>query len=140
MKKKMKRILMGIGCFLLAVALIAGGFVLYSNSYKVPAQAATIENATGLVQASGRSLYDPAGNRLQLNGINAGQILLQEGWMSPFAIEPLKNADGSYVKDKDDNIQYPEFSESEFRQHQDSEDRTEQSVQTQICGSEKPKE
>ena len=116
MKKKMKRILMGIGCFLLAVALIAGGFVLYSNSYKVPAQAATIENTTGLVQASGRSLYDPAGKRLQLNGINAGQLLLQEGWMSPFAIEPLKNADGSYAKDKDGNIQYPEFSESEFRQ------------------------
>ena len=116
MKKTIRKIAIGVGCVLLAVALIAGGFVLYSNCYKVPAQAAFVQNTTGLVQASGRSLYDPAGNRLQLNGINAGQLLLQEGWMSPFAIEPLKNADGSYVKDKDDNIQYPEFSESEFRQ------------------------
>jgi hypothetical protein len=35
--------------------------------------------------------------------------------MSPFALEPLKNADGSYVKDDGDNIQYPEFTEEEFR-------------------------
>lgn len=35
--------------------------------------------------------------------------------MSPFALEPLKNTDGSYVKDADGNIQYPEFTEEEFR-------------------------
>ena len=35
--------------------------------------------------------------------------------MSPFALEPLKNEDGSYVKDADNNIQYPEFTEEEFR-------------------------
>ena len=115
MKKTLKRILLGTGCFVLALALIAGGFVLYSNLYKVPAQSPSIVNTTGLVQASGRSLYDAQGNRIQLRGINAGQILLQEGWMSPFALEPEKNKDGSYVKDADGNIQYPEFSEEEFR-------------------------
>ena len=115
MKKTIKRILLGLGCFVLALALIAGGFVLYSNLYKVPAQAPAIENTTGLIQASGRSLYDAEGNRIQLRGINAGQILLQEGWMSPFALEPEKNKDGTYVKDADDNIQYPEFCEEEFR-------------------------
>ena len=36
--------------------------------------------------------------------------------MSPFALEPLKNEDGSYVKDADGNIQYPEFTEEEFRE------------------------
>lgn len=115
MKKTLKRILLGVGIFLLALVLIAGGFVLYSNLYQVPAQAETIRNTTGLIQASGRSLYDAQGNRIQLKGINAGQILLQEGWMSPFALEPLTNKDGSFVKDADDNIQYPEFSEEEFR-------------------------
>lgn len=115
MKKTLKRILLGVGGFLLALVLIAGGFVLYSNLYQVPAQAETIQNTTGLIQASGRSLYDAQGNRIQLRGINAGQILLQEGWMSPFALEPMKNKDGSYVKDADGNIQYPEFSEEEFR-------------------------
>ena len=115
MKKTLKRIFLGVGIFLLALVLIAGGFVLYSNLYKVPAQAPAIENTAGLIQASGRSLYDAEGNRIQLRGINAGQILLQEGWMSPFALEPEKNKDGTYVKDADDNIQYPEFCEEEFR-------------------------
>lgn len=35
--------------------------------------------------------------------------------MSPFALEPLKNEDGSYVKDGDGNLQYPDFSEEQFR-------------------------
>lgn len=36
--------------------------------------------------------------------------------MSPFALEPLKHGDGSYVTDADGNLQYPEFSEEQFRQ------------------------
>ena len=115
MKKTAKRILIGLGCFVLALGLIAGIFVLYSNLYKVPIQADTVPNTSGLVQASGRSLYDAQGNRLQLRGINAGQLLLQEGWMSPFALEPEFHKDGTYVKDGDGNIQYPEFTEEEFR-------------------------
>lgn len=104
-------------CFWTVVALLIFFAVvfIYHKTYKIPTQAATIENKTGLVQASGRSLYDADGNQLQLRGINAGQVLLQESWMSPFATEPLKNEDGSYVKDKDGNIQYPEFTEEEFR-------------------------
>lgn len=105
-------------CVLAAALLVGGvfgGLMLYSKGYDVPAPQENMQNNTGLVQAVGRSLYDANGNALQLVGVNAGQILLQEGWMSPFALEPLKNEDGSYVKDKDDNIQYPEFSEEEFR-------------------------
>ena len=114
-----KKIWKTIGISLLALVILLGATVgmlfWYSASYTIPPQAATIENKTGLVQASGRSLYDADGNALQLVGVNAGQILLQEGWMSPFATEPLKNKDGSYVKDADGNIQYPEFTEEEFR-------------------------
>jgi len=116
MKKKVWKIV-GISCLALVLLFgaVAGGLMIYSANYKVPQQAATIPNDTGLVQAFGRSLYDAGGNALQLVGINAGQILLQEGWMSPFALEPLKNEDGTYVKDADGNIQYPEFTEEEFR-------------------------
>ena len=107
-------IIMGV---ILAVVLLAGvGLVVYSKNYSIPEQAKTIENNTGLVQAFGRSLYDANGNQIQLHGVNAGQILLQEGWMGLFSLEPLKNEDGSYVKDDGDNIQYPEFTESEFRE------------------------
>ena len=111
----LKKILIILGAVLLLLALFVGGVVLYSVSYTVPEQAASVENTTGLVQAHGRSLYDARGNRLQLKGINAGQILLQEGWMSPFALEPSKQADGGFVTDADGNLQYPEFTEEEFR-------------------------
>ena len=115
----MKKVLKAVLIILLAVIVLAaaafGALLIYSKNYTVPVQADAIQNTTGLVQASGRSLYDAQGNRLQLTGVNAGQILLQEGWMSPFSLEPLKNEDGSYVKDADGNIQYPEFSEEEFR-------------------------
>lgn len=116
MKKFIKNLLLGIGVVVLAVVVFLDCFIVYSQNYTVKNQPASIENTTGLVQASGKSLYDADGNKLVLRGVNAGQILLQEGWMSPFALEPLKNEDGSYVKDGDNNIQYPEFTEEEFRE------------------------
>ena len=80
-----KKIWKTIGISLLTLVILLGAMVgmlfWYSASYTIPPQAATIENKTGLVQASGRSLYDADGNALQLVGVNAGQILLQEGWM-----------------------------------------------------------
>ena len=115
MKRILKTVLLSLLILVLVISVVAGGLLVYSKNYKVPQQAEKIENTTGLIQASGRALYDADGNRIQLKGVNAGQILLQEGWMSPFALEPLKNADGSYVKDDGDNIQYPEFTEEEFR-------------------------
>ena len=115
MKKAIKLILY----FLFAVLLLLGAFLgvvyVYSSNYTIPEQASSMDNDTGLVQTYGRSLYDAQGQPLQLRGVNAGQILLQEGWMSPFALEPLKNEDGSYVKDGGGNLQYPEFSEEQFR-------------------------
>jgi aryl-phospho-beta-D-glucosidase BglC (GH1 family) len=116
MKKLLKNILFTICAFLLAVLIFVDCFVVYSQNYTYEEKVTKIENNTGLVQASRKSLYDADGNQLVLRGVNAGQILLQEGWMSPFALEPLKNEDGSYVKDADGNIQYPEFTEEEFRE------------------------
>ena len=106
MKKKVwKIVLVCVLALILLVGAVVGGFMIYSANFRVPEPARQVENNTGLVQAVGRGLYDADGNLLQLVGVNAGQILLQEGWMSPFAIEPLKNADGSYVKDDGGNIQ-----------------------------------
>ena len=89
MKKILKWIGIGAVTVLGIVAIVLLTAVIYSKTYKTPKQAETIENTTGLVQAHKRALYDAEGNILQLKGINAGQILLQEGWMSPFATEPL---------------------------------------------------
>ncbi len=116
MKRSAKVILFAVIAIVLLVIAFFSYVLIYSQTYTIPEQDMVIENNTGLVQAHGRSLYDADGNKLQLKGINAGQILLQEGWMSPFALEPLKNDDGSYVKDADGNLQYPEFSEEQFRE------------------------
>ena len=115
MKRSLKIFLYSLLALILILAVGIGSLYLYSSNYSIPEQEPSIVNTTGLVQVHGRSLYDPEGNPLQLQGINAGQILLQEGWMSPFALEPLKNEDGSYIKDKDGNLTYPEFTEEEFR-------------------------
>ncbi len=115
MKRWMKITLRVLLIFVLVLAAGITALFLYSRNYSLPQQPSVIANSTGLVQAHGRSLYDPEGNLFQIKGINAGQILLQEGWMSPFALDPLKNGDGSYVKDSDGNLQYPEFTEEEFR-------------------------
>ena len=115
MKKWVKALLISLGTLVLVIVLAVGGVMIWSANYAIPEQADSIANETGLVQASGRSLYDAQGNRLRLRGINAGQILLQEGWMSPFALEPLRNEDGSYVTDADGNLQYPEFAEEDLR-------------------------
>lgn len=115
MKKIIKRTVAILSIALLAIALFVCLAILRSKTYAIPEQKASIENTTGLVQAHGRSLYDAKGQPLQLKGINAGQVLLQEGWMSPFALEPLKHEDGSFVTDGDGNLQYPEFSEEQFR-------------------------
>ena len=115
MNKRMKIILSAVLAVLLLVGAVLGYLFVDSQNYEIPDQADTIQNDTGLIQAHGRSLYDAQGNAIQLKGINAGQLLLQEGWMSPFALEPKRNEDGSYEKDGDGNLQYPEFTEEEFR-------------------------
>ena len=115
-KKVLKIVLRSVLAVVLLVGIAVGAMLLHSANYDVEDFPENASNTTGLVQAIGRSLYDADGEQLQLIGVNAGQILLQEGWMSPFSLEPLKNEDGSYVKDGDGNIQYPEFTEEEFRE------------------------
>ena len=115
MKRVFKKVAIILIILFLLISIPLGILYAYSSNYEIPEQADRIQNDTGLVQAQGRSLYDANGQQLQLRGVNAGQILLQEGWMSPFALEPLKNEDDTYRKDADGNIQYPEFTESDFR-------------------------
>ena len=79
-----KRILKIVGFSLLGLVLLVGITVgwlyIYSQNYKIPEQAASIENDTGLIQAFGRTLYDANGQPIQLKGVNVGQLLMQEGY------------------------------------------------------------
>ena len=115
MKKLGKIICLSVLAVVVLTAAVVGAVLLYDAGYQLPEQAAHYENTTGLVQAYGRTLYDAQGEHLRLHGINVGQLMVQEGWMSPFDLEPLKNEDGSYVKDGNGNILYEDFNEEHFR-------------------------
>ena len=111
----MKKALCIALAILLILAAVIGWLFWDSQNYEIPEQTEEIQNTTGLIQAFGRALYDANGDQIHLTGINAGQILMQEGWMSPFALEPSRDEEGNLVKDQDGNLQYPEFSEYELR-------------------------
>ena len=81
--KKSVKILIGIlGSVVGIFGILVSTAAIYSVTYKVPEQEEHIENNTGLVQAKNRSLYDENGNRLILEGVNFGNIFLQESWLS----------------------------------------------------------
>ena len=113
--KLWKKILCGLLAVVVVITAVIAWLLVDSQNYEIPDQKEEIHNNTGLIQAYGRSLYDANGDQILLRGVNAGQILMQEGWMSVFALEPKRDEDGNLEKDKDGNLQYPEFSEFEFR-------------------------
>ena len=106
------------GCTFLGIVLLLGitltTLVSYSHFYYIPEQDAKIKNDTGLIQAHNRALYDKNGNKIYLAGSNVGNMLLQEGWMSPFSAGPKKDENGNQIKEKNGTYQYPEFTEEEF--------------------------
>ena len=62
-----------------------------------------------LVFAQNRSLYDKNGKLLRLKGINAGNLLVTEGWMAPYSCGAELNDDGTVHTDRDGNVTYPEL-------------------------------
>ena len=129
MKKKFKAliivgsILAGITVLSVATvgtaALGAGGFYLglaISRSTRKNTDPEHVEppkEGNKLVFAQHRSLYDKDGNLLRLKGVNAGNVLVSEGWISPYSCGPAYNDDGSIKMDRDGNVEYPELSEEE---------------------------
>ena len=116
MKSKKFKALLITGITLGAVVVGAAGFlgiVSLSKNCRKNNDPEHATNTTGLVQAIGSSLYDKDGNKLRLNGTNAGNALVYEGWLSPFSCGALTNEDGSYQTDADGNVEYPELTTEE---------------------------
>lgn len=113
--RKLKIFLISFASIISFILVGCGSLIAYGDlmTYKEPPK--FISKNSELISAYKNGLYDKNGNLIKLKGINAGNLFLQEGWISPFVIEPLKNADGTLKKDKDKNIQYPEFAEETFR-------------------------
>lgn len=84
-----------------------GSVLASSNGPRTNLETSKINNPSGLFRSQGKALYDPKGNVFHVRGVNAGNLLLQEGWLSPFSIEATKGKNGRYV--------YPEFTEEDFR-------------------------
>ena len=69
----------------------------------------TIENTTNLVQAKGKALYDKNGNYLTLRGVNAGNLLVSEGWLSPYSVGEKLDENGEVKLDHDGLPTYPDL-------------------------------
>ena len=76
----------------------------------------TITNTTGLVQSEGTSLYDKDGKRLILRGVNAGGMLVTEGWMVPYSCGENKDENGNILYNHDKIPTYPSLTEEESRE------------------------
>ena len=108
-----------VGSLLFILGAVLLGFFIYSKTYSTKKGNDKITNTTGLVmqgtnKEDKRYIYDSDGKLLTLHGVNAGNVLLQEGWMTCFSLDPKYNDDGSLKKDKDGNIQYPEFTQEDM--------------------------
>jgi cell division protein FtsL len=109
--KKKHKVLKIVLSVLLVIILIPCIFLaavsIYHHTYKVNSGPETIENSTGLIQASGRSLYDKDGKKIRLRGVNVGNALVNEGWLSFWC-------DGNYSADSSGEITYPDFNQEQL--------------------------
>ena len=67
-------------------------------------------------KAIDKGIYDLEGNLFQIQGINYGNLLIQEGWMSVNSLGPKLNEDGSYVKINSEGVieEYEEVYQEEL--------------------------
>ena len=118
----MKKLLLGIVIFILALLLFAGGVLLwgglYASTYNfdAPEHVELEANEFGTVTAVGRGLYDAEGNRFDIKGINFGNLFIAEGWMTVNSLGALYNDDGSFVKVNEQGIveEYEEIFQEEM--------------------------
>ena len=107
-----------LGIILISFGLIANasynfGKKDYNNlSKKVEVTHKKIET----YKAIDKGIYDLEGNLFQIQGINYGNLLIQEGWMSVNSLGPKLNEDGSYVNINSEGVieEYEEVYQEEL--------------------------
>ena len=107
-----------LGIVLISFGLIANtsynfGKKEYNNlSKKVEVTHKKIET----YKAIDKGIYDLEGNLFQIQGINYGNLLIQEGWMSVNSLGPKLNEDGSYAKINSEGVieEYEEVYQEEL--------------------------
>lgn len=78
----------------------------YGTSFneKIPPTVKLNHKELKTIKAVGRGLYESDGSYIQLKGINFGNWLIQEGWMSPNSLGAKYNDDGTFVKVNEEGI------------------------------------
>ena len=107
MQSRAGRIIIRTFTVIFAIIIILGAFIFraynYGFNYKkgkdIPDKV-TIQddgNNYDTIKAVGRGLYDKDGNRFNIQGVNFGNWLIQEGWMTVMSMGPLLDEEGTYL-------------------------------------------
>ena len=120
--KKKRKIVLKILIPVLAVILVIGGFTFggvfaiggvfvsgkiygsLNHSEKIPNKVEIKANEFNTITAVGKGLYDSNGNRFNIRGINYGNLLIAEGWMSVNSLGASYNEDGSFKSVNDQGV------------------------------------
>ena len=119
-----KKILVSLITFILVIVLFAGGVLLwgeiYHKTYKYDVLQSISPNNQQIktIRAEGKALYDEEGNIYTIKGVNFGNLLISEGWMTVNSLGAKYNEDGSYFKINEDGIveEYEEVFQEEMDQ------------------------
>ena len=109
------------GVFLLVLGTLSGIMIdgyLYGKNYDPKiASKVDITHTSNIktMKAVGRGIYDEEGNRFDIKGVNFGNWLFCEGWMTINSIGPVLNSDGTYAKINSEGVveEYEEMYQEE---------------------------
>lgn len=106
MIKKLTLISIVILSFCLIVALTVLHLNRYGENFNkvIPLKVTLKHEKMKTIKAVERALYESDGTYIQLKGINFGNWLIQEGWMTPNSLGAKYNDDGSFLKVNEEGI------------------------------------
>ena len=106
----LKRIIKTLITLILVIVLFAGGVLLWGElyhkayKYEVPQSITKNNEQIKTIKAEGKALYDEEGNIFNIKGVNFGNLLISEGWMTVNSLGAKYNEDGSYFKINEEGI------------------------------------
>lgn len=106
----MKKILIIVSSLLLSIICFIFIFTIYIYNYGtnfneiIPLNVEVVHNELKTIKSMGKGLYESDGKYIQLKGINFGNWLIQEGWMTPNSLGAKYNPDGSFTKVNEEGI------------------------------------
>lgn len=107
---KIKKTLLIVLCSIIFVLSLGIFGTIYIYNYgenfneKIPEFVEVNHYDMKTIKAVGKGLYESDGKYIQLKGINFGNWLIQEGWMTPNSLGAKYNPDGSFVKVNEEGI------------------------------------